>query len=209
MCTSTRFFFFFIIPRPPISTLTDTLFPYTTLFRSANPAPFPVPARVALSFYAVTFPYRARPEVSALKHFNLDVRPGETLAVVGPSGAGKSTLFQRAQRFYDPEIGSVRLDGVELETADPADIRGRIAVVPQETVIFAASARDTLRYGQGGASSDELWAAAEAANAAAFLLKLPNGLDTSMGEGGARLSGGQRPRPALARAPPRAPPPSP
>ncbi|HEY9553436.1 ABC transporter transmembrane domain-containing protein [Allosphingosinicella sp.] len=166
----------------------------------ANPAPLPVPARGALSFDAVTFHYPTRPEVSALKHFNLDVRPGETLAVVGPSGAGKSTLFQLAQRFYDPEIGSVRLDGVELETADPADIRGRIAVVPQETVIFAASARDNLRYGQWGASDDALWAAAEAANAAEFLLKLPNGLDTFMGEGGARLSGGQRQRIAIARA---------
>ena len=166
----------------------------------ANPTPLPMPARGALSFDAVTFHYPTRPEVSALKHFSLDVRPGETLAVVGPSGAGKSTLFQLAQRFYDPEVGSVRLDGVELGTADPADIRGRIAVVPQETVIFAASARDNLRYGQWDASDDQLWAAAEAANAAEFLRKLPNGLDTFMGEGGARLSGGQRQRVAIARA---------
>src|SRR3546814_12888347 len=92
----------------------------------------------------LTFHYPTRPEVSALKHFNLDVRPGETLAVVGPSGAGKSTLFQLAQRFYDPEIGSVRLDGVELETADPADTHARIAVAPHETVIFAAPAPHNL-----------------------------------------------------------------
>src|SRR3546814_3650902 len=105
----------------------------------------------------LTFHYPTRPKVNALKHFNLYVRPGETLAVVGPSGAGKSTLFQLAQRFYDPEIGSVRLDGVELETADPADLRGRIAVVPQETVIFAASARDNLRYGPLGSRDDALW----------------------------------------------------
>jgi ATP-binding cassette subfamily B protein len=166
----------------------------------AEPVQLPEPARGALSFDTVTFHYPTRPEVSALKHFRLEVRPGETLAVVGPSGAGKSTLFQLAQRFYDPEIGSVRLDGVDLKTADPADIRARIAVVPQETVIFAASARDNLRYGLWDASDEELWAAAEAANAAEFLTKLPNGLDTFMGEGGARLSGGQRQRVAIARA---------
>nr|MDP9415611.1 ATP-binding cassette domain-containing protein [Pseudomonadota bacterium] len=139
-------------------------------------------------------------EVAALKEFSLLVRPGETLAVVGPSGAGKSTLFQLAQRFYDPDNGIVRLDGVDLKEADPADIRERIAMVPQETVIFAASARDNLRYGRWDADDDALWAAAEAANAAEFLRKLPEGLDTFMGEGGARLSGGQRQRIAIARA---------
>jgi ATP-binding cassette subfamily B protein len=138
--------------------------------------------------------------VSALKDFSLTVKPGETLAVVGPSGAGKSTLFQLAQRFYDPQGGTIRLDGVPLTEADPADIRERIAVVPQETVIFAASARDNLRYGQWNSSDEALWAAAEAANAAEFLRKLPEGLDTFMGEGGARLSGGQRQRIAIARA---------
>jgi ATP-binding cassette subfamily B protein len=138
--------------------------------------------------------------VSALEDFSLSVRPGETLAVVGPSGAGKSTLFQLAQRFYDPEGGTVRLDGVALAEADPADIRERIAMVPQETVIFASSARDNLRYGRWDASDEQLWAAAEAANAAEFLRKLPEGLDTYMGEGGARLSGGQRQRIAIARA---------
>ncbi|PWG02186.1 ABC transporter transmembrane domain-containing protein [Sphingosinicella humi] len=166
----------------------------------AEPARLPQPARGALSFDKVTFHYPTRPEVSALKHFSLNVNPGETLAVVGPSGAGKSTLFQLAQRFYDPEIGVVGLDGIDLKAADPADIRGRIALVPQETVIFAASARDNLRYGQWDASDDQLWAAAEAANAAEFLRKLPSGLDTFMGEGGARLSGGQRQRIAIARA---------
>jgi len=138
--------------------------------------------------------------VSALTDFNLAVRPGETLAVVGPSGAGKSTLFQLAQRFYDPEAGLVRLDGVDVKTADPAEVRARIAMVPQETVIFAASARDNLRYGRWEASDEQLWAAAEVANAAEFLRKLPQGLDTFMGEGGARLSGGQRQRVAIARA---------
>ena len=166
----------------------------------ANPAQLPQPATGALSFEGITFRYPTRPEVSALTDFNLQVRPGETLAVVGPSGAGKSTLFQLAQRFYDPEIGSVRLDGVDLRTADPADIRGRIALVPQETVIFAASARDNLRYGRWDADDAALWQAAEDANAAEFLRKLPQGLDTFMGEGGARLSGGQRQRLAIARA---------
>ena len=125
---------------------------------------------------------------------------GETLAVVGPSGAGKSTLFQLAQRFYDPEAGSVLLDGIALPEADPHEVRARIAVVPQDTVIFAASARDNLRYGRWEASDEELWAAAETANAAEFLRKLPDGLDTFMGESGARLSGGQRQRLAIARA---------
>lgn len=166
----------------------------------ANPTPLPQPAKGALSFDSVTFRYPTRPEVSALEAFNLQVRPGETLAVVGPSGAGKTTLFQLAQRFYDPDAGAVLLDSVDLREADPADIRARISVVPQETVIFAASARDNLRYGMWEADDDALWAAAEAANAAEFLRRLPAGLDTFMGEGGARLSGGQRQRMAIARA---------
>src|SRR5207245_3351113 len=119
-----------------------------------------------------TFRYPTRREVSALHDFSLAVRPGETLAVVGPSGAGKSTLFQLAQRFYDPEVGAILLDGVALTEADPAELRRRIAVVPQETMIFAASARDNLRYGRWEASDAELWAAAEAANADAFLRSL-------------------------------------
>jgi ATP-binding cassette subfamily B protein len=166
----------------------------------AHPVRLPEPARGRLSFEHVTFRYPTRPEVSALHDFSLDVAAGETVAVVGPSGAGKSTLIQLAQRFYDPQLGSVRLDGVDLREADPADVRARLAMVPQETVIFAASARDNLRYGRWDASDDELWAAAEAANAATFLKALPEGLDTYMGEGGARLSGGQRQRLAIARA---------
>jgi len=120
--------------------------------------------------------------------------------VVGPSGAGKSTLFQLALRFYDPDAGMVLVDGVPLRQADPAEARARMAIVPQETVIFAASARDNLRYGRWDSTDDALWAAAEAANAADFLRALPQGLDTYMGEGGARLSGGQRQRIAIARA---------
>ena len=166
----------------------------------ADPIPLPVPPRGALAFERVTFHYPTRPEVSALEQFDLAVRPGETLALVGPSGAGKTTLFNLAQRFYDPSSGTVRLDGIDLKTADPAEIRARIALVPQETVIFAASARDNLRYGDWEASDERLWEAAEAANAAEFLRRLPEGLDTFMGEGGARLSGGQRQRIAIARA---------
>ena len=166
----------------------------------ANPVALPEPPQGRLSFEHVTFRYPTRPEVSALHDFSLEVSPGETVAVVGPSGAGKSTLFQLAQRFYDPEHGVVRLDGVALPEADPAAVRARIAMVPQETVIFAASARDNLRYGRWDADDEALWAAAEAANAAGFLRALPQGLDTFMGEGGARLSGGQRQRIAIARA---------
>ena len=166
----------------------------------AHPKPLPEPAQGRLAFDKVTFRYPTRTEVHALADFSLDIAPGETVAVVGPSGAGKSTLFQLIQRFYDPEAGTIRVDGVALPEADPAAVRARIAMVPQETVIFAASARDNLRYGRWDASDDQLWAAAESANAAEFLRKLPEGLDTFMGEGGARLSGGQRQRLAIARA---------
>ena len=165
-----------------------------------NPIALPQPARGAIAFDHVTFRYPTRVDVSALTDFSLDIAPGETVAVVGPSGAGKTTLFQLIQRFYDPAAGEVRIDGVALPQADPADIRRRIAMVPQETVIFGASARDNMRYGEWGASDDAIWAAAEAANAAEFLRKLPEGLDTFLGEGGARLSGGQRQRVAIARA---------
>jgi ATP-binding cassette, subfamily B, bacterial len=131
---------------------------------------------------------------------NLALEVERTVALVGPSGAGKTTIFQLAERFYDPQQGRVLLDGVDLRDADPADIRQRIAMVPQDTVIFAASARDNLRYGNWTATDDQLWDAARLANAEQFLRALPDGLDTYMGEGGARLSGGQRQRLAIARA---------
>jgi ATP-binding cassette subfamily B protein len=166
----------------------------------ANPVALPLPPQGAIEFDHVTFHYPTRPDAAALHDFSLAVAPGETVAVVGPSGAGKSTLFQLVERFYDPQAGAVRLDGIALPDADPADIRARIAMVPQETVIFAASARDNLRYGRWDALDADLWAAAEAANAADFLRALPQGLDTFLGEGGARLSGGQRQRLAIARA---------
>lgn len=166
----------------------------------ARPQRFPDPMIGTLEYRNVEFHYPTRPDAPALHDFSLAIRPRETVAIVGPSGAGKSTLFQLAERFYDPQGGQVLLDGVPLVDADPADIRARIAMVPQETVIFAASARDNLRYGNWNATDEELWDAARAANAEEFLRKLPQGLDTFMGEGGARLSGGQRQRVAIARA---------
>ena len=169
---------------------------------AAPPSPVALPSSPlgTLAFAGVRFHYPTRPEFAALESFDLAVSPGETVAIVGPSGAGKSTLFQLAQRFYDPEAGRVLIDGVDLRDADPVAVRARIAMVPQETVIFGASARDNLRYGDWDASDDRLWAAADAANAAEFLHRLPQGLDTFLGEGGARLSGGQRQRITIARA---------
>ena len=166
----------------------------------AQPVALPQPPRGEIAFLGVEFRYPTRPEVSALHDFTLTVAPGETVAIVGPSGAGKTTVFQLVQRFYDPAIGRIAIDGVAVRDADPEEIRRRIAMVPQETVIFAASARDNLRYGRWDASDAELWDAAEAANAATFLRELPARLDTFLGEGGARLSGGQRQRVAIARA---------
>jgi ATP-binding cassette, subfamily B, bacterial len=165
-----------------------------------KPITMPVPARGQIAFDNVTFHYPTRPDVAALTDFTLNVSPGETVAVVGPSGAGKSTLFQLAQRFYDPESGVIRMDGVALTSADPAEIRQRMAYVPQDTVLFASSARDNLRYGNWLATDAMIWEAARQSNAEEFLRKLPDGLDTYLGEGGARLSGGQRQRIAIARA---------
>lgn len=164
------------------------------------PAVLPSPSRGEMAFDHVEFRYPSRPDMPALHDFSLSIRHNETVAIVGPSGAGKTTLFQLAQRFYDPQEGRVTLDGIDIRDADPADVRARIAMVPQETVVFAASARDNLRYGNWSASDADIWEAAEAANAAEFLRKLPDGLDTFLGEAGTRLSGGQRQRVAIARA---------
>ena len=166
----------------------------------ARPLAMPVPPRGQIAFQNVTFRYPSRPEIAALSDFSLSVEPGETVAIVGPSGAGKSTLFLLAERFYDPQAGTVRIDGVPLREADPSELRARMALVPQEGVLFGASARDNLRYGQPNASDDAIWAAARAANAEDFLKDLPEGLDTFLGEDGTRLSGGQRQRIAIARA---------
>jgi ATP-binding cassette subfamily B protein len=154
----------------------------------------------AVSFEDVTFRYPARPDAAALDGFSLQVAPGESVALVGPSGAGKTTVFSLLLRFYDPQSGVVRLDGIDVGQARLADLRGRMAIVPQEPVLFSASALDNIRYGRPEASDAEVRAAAETAYALEFLEALPQGLDTFLGERGVRLSGGQRQRIAIARA---------
>ena len=171
-----------------------------TIQAPAQPVALPVPGRGELSFEKVTFRYPSRPEAKALDAFDLQVRRGETVAFVGPSGAGKSTTFQLLLRFYDPESGRVLIDGVDVSQADPLAVRSRIGLVPQDTVLFAASARENIRYGRPGASDADVEEAAKAAAADEFLRRLPEGYDTFLGERGTRLSGGQRQRIAIARA---------
>jgi len=165
-----------------------------------QPVALPVPGRGEIRFEHVTFRYPSRPESRALDDFDLAVRPGETVAFVGPSGAGKTTTFQLLLRFYDPAAGRIVMDGVDIASADPLAVRSRIGLVPQDTVLFAASARENIRYGRPGATDAEVEAAARAAAADEFLRRLPEGYDTFLGERGARLSGGQRQRIAIARA---------
>jgi ATP-binding cassette, subfamily B, bacterial len=153
-----------------------------------------------IRFENVTFHYPSRPDTAAMSGFTLSVAPGETVALVGPSGAGKSTAFQLLLRFYDPASGTVLIDGVDIATLDPKALRAQIALVPQDTVLFGASARENLRYGRPGADDSEIEAAAQAAAADGFLRQLPEGYDTFLGERGLRLSGGQRQRLAIARA---------
>ena len=168
---------------------------------AAPPVPTPLPApRGELAFDNVNFAYPSRPGVSALNGFSLSVRRGETVALVGPSGAGKSTVFQLLLRFYDPQSGSVTLDGVDVRDADPREVRARLAVVPQETVVFGATVAENIRYGRPGASDEDIRAAARAARIDDFITHLPQGYETHVGERGVTLSGGQRQRIAIARA---------
>ena len=157
-------------------------------------------ARGRISFEQVSFRYPARPESYALRDYTLEVRPGETVAIVGPSGAGKSTTLQLLLRFYDPEHGRICIDGHDLRSLDPLELRQQIGLVAQETVLFGASARENISYGRPGASDPEIEAAARAAAADEFIRELPAGYDTFLGERGTRLSGGQRQRIAIARA---------
>jgi ATP-binding cassette subfamily B protein len=180
--------------------LLELLAAQPTVVAPARPRPLPTPATGAVAFEHVTFRYPTRADVSALGDFTLAVKPGETVALVGPSGAGKSTVFQLILRFYDPQAGHVTLDGVDLAEADPTAVRRRIGLVPQDAVIFAASALENIRYGRPEASEAEVRAAADAAAATEFIECLPDRFNTFLGERGLRLSGGQRQRIAIARA---------
>jgi len=162
--------------------------------------PMPVPARGEVSFEAVRFAYPGRPELPALRGFSLNVRPGERVALVGPSGAGKSTVFRLLLRFYDPDFGTVAIDGVDLRRACPRQVRARLALVAQDAPLFSGSAADNIAFGRGGADSADIRAAAVAAQAEGFLTALPEGFDTLVGERAKTLSGGQRQRIAIARA---------
>lgn len=166
----------------------------------ANPVQMPEKHLGHVSFEDVTFHYPARPDRSALTGFSLQVRPGETVALVGPSGAGKTTVFQLLLRFYDPASGVIKVDDVDIRTADPVSVRERIGLVAQDPVIFAANAWENIRYGRPDASDEDVRAAADAAHATEFLDRLPDGFDSFLGEKGVRLSGGQRQRIAIARA---------
>ena len=166
----------------------------------ARPTPMPSPVRGELRMDQVTFHYPTRPDTAALADFTLEVRPGETVALVGPSGAGKSTVFQLLLRFHDPQVGQVRVDGIDVRSLDPVALREAIALVPQDPVIFGSTARENLRYGKLDATAEQIEAAARSAEAHEFLQALPQGYDSELGEHGARLSGGQQQRLAIARA---------
>jgi ATP-binding cassette subfamily B protein len=166
----------------------------------ATPVSFPVPMRGGIAFEGVTFRYPARPEMAALSDLDLTINPGETVALVGPSGAGKTTTFQLLMRFFDPVSGRISLDGVDIRDVTRTDLRRQFALVPQEPVIFATSARENIRFARPEASDAEVVAAAKAAAADEFLVKLPQGYDTYVGERGVMLSGGQKQRIAIARA---------
>ena len=166
----------------------------------ANPVPLVVPPRGEIRFDKVSFSYPTRPDAAALVDVSFEVRPGETVAIVGPSGAGKSTIFNLLLRFYDPQSGAVMLDGTDVAAAHPDEVRGRMAMVPQEPTIFSVTVTDNIRYGRPDADDREVEEAAKAALADGFIRETPEGYNTVFGERGLTLSGGQRQRIAVARA---------
>jgi ATP-binding cassette subfamily B protein len=166
----------------------------------AKPRALPEPARGDLAFDNVSFAYPTRPDVLSAAGVSLSVKAGEKVAIVGPSGAGKSTLFHLLLRFYDPKSGTISIDGVPVREVDPQDLRMRIALVPQDSVVFAATARENIRFGRPDATDAEVERAADLAHATEFIRRLPEGFEAPLGERGVTLSGGQRQRIAIARA---------
>ena len=171
-----------------------------TIAAPAAPKALPVPARGEIEFERVDFAYPGRPDALALSGFSLKVAPGERVALVGPSGSGKSTVFRLLLRFYDPQSGTIRLDGVDLRDADPAEVRARMALVSQDSPLFSGSAAENIRFGRPDADLDSIRAVACAAQAEGFLDALPQGFETPLGDRARSLSGGQRQRLAIARA---------
>lgn len=180
--------------------LVELLATPSSLPQAQHPQPLPAPASGALTMRDLVFAYPSRPDAPVFEQFNLQINPGEKIALVGPSGAGKTTVFQLLQRFYDPQAGDILLDGVDIKQADIHALRARIALVPQDPVIFACSLRDNVRYARPDATDDDVIAACTAAFAMEFIEQLPEGLDSFLGERGVRLSGGQKQRIAIARA---------
>ncbi len=180
--------------------LTELLDEISPIAAPDRPETLPVPARGRVEFADVHFAYPSRPDKSALHGLTFNVMPGETVAIVGPSGAGKSTVFSLLLRFYDPQLGGINVDGLDARSVSPDDLRERMAIVPQDVTIFAASIHDNIAFGRPGATREEVRAAAIAAQADEFIARLSNGYDTEVGERGITLSGGQRQRIAIARA---------